>query len=114
MEGIRRNVVSPQSEMEKKRFYHTANQIRQHAFDGTLPIWGRRKGSSLFERVPREFWQNHAIESSYSLASKDNRELWVYVTHPLVIGEVINARTMAWEDFMTSNEVIERLWPATS
>jgi hypothetical protein len=107
------NVRPPQTELEKAKFQFTADQIRQHAFDGSLPVWGRRKDSNLFEPIPREFWQNHAIEADYSLGSKDNRNLWVYVTHPLVVGEVINARTMAWEDFMTSNEAVEKLWPRT-
>jgi hypothetical protein len=108
------NVRPRQTELEEERFQFTADQIRQHAFDGSLPCWGRRRGSNLFEPIPREFWKNHAIQTSYSLRSKDNRELWVYVTHPLVVGEVVNARTKAWEDFMTSNEAVEKLWPRTT
>jgi hypothetical protein len=113
-DGDWKNVRPPQSQLEEDRFYQTAEQIRQHAFDGSLPIWGRRKGSTLFEPVHKEFWRNHAIEAAYLLNSKNNRDLWVYVTHPLVVGEVQNARTMVWEDFMTSNEAVEKLWPATS
>jgi hypothetical protein len=107
------NAKPPKDGLENERFELTADQIRQHAFDGSMPIWGRREGSNLFELVPRVFWQNHAILATYSLNSKDNRTLWVYVTHPLVVGEVPNARTKAWEDFMTSTEAIEKLWPAT-
>jgi hypothetical protein len=107
------NIRPPQTELEEERFQFTADQIRQHAFDGSLPTWGRRRRSNLFEPIPKEFWQNHAIQTSYLLHSKGTTDLWVYVTHPLVIGEVINARTTGWEDFMTSNEAIEKLWPRT-
>jgi hypothetical protein len=108
------NIRPPQGQLEERRFERTADQIRQHAFDGTLPVWGRRKGSNLFEQIPREFWINHAIESSFSRTTKAERNLWVYVTHPLVVGDVTGARTAAWEEFMTSTDAVENLWPPTS
>jgi hypothetical protein len=98
------------SSPEALRFHDVTSEIRQKAFDGALPVWARRRlHSSLYETVPKEFWSNHDISSSYSMRGPE--DVFVYVTKPLVIGEVINARTLIWSDFMTSREAVERLWP---
>jgi hypothetical protein len=92
------------------RFHTTASEIRQKASDGVLPIWAKRPRSSLYEPVPKNFWTNHDIQAGYSL-HPDTKDIFVYVTHPLIVGEVPYARTNAWEDFMTNREAVERLWP---
>jgi hypothetical protein len=92
-------------------FHQVTSDIRQKAFEGLLPIWGTRPRSNLYEPIPPEFWRNHDIQASYVILPRAT-DTWVYVTHPLVIGEVPNARTNAWENFMTNREVIEQLWPA--
>jgi hypothetical protein len=94
----------------KKPFYDLTDVIRQMAFEGQLPIWAKRRSSSLFEIVPPEFWRNHDLEAGYCILPQVP-DTWVKVTHPLKIGEVPNARTMVWEDFMTSKEAVEKLWP---
>ena len=39
------------------------HHIRQLAADGTLPIWGRRRGYwALWEPTPPEFWQHHQVD----------------------------------------------------
>ena len=50
----------------EKALYKAAEEIRQKAFDGLLPIWARHPHSSLFEGVPSEFWRNHDFEASYN------------------------------------------------
>jgi hypothetical protein len=98
----------------KKPFYLITDDIRQKAFDGILPIWARRRqrpASSLFEAVPSQFWGNHNIEAGYCINPQIS-DTWVYVTHPHIVGEVPNARTMIWEDFMTCKEAVDSLWPA--
>jgi hypothetical protein len=93
------------------RFEIAADDIRQHAFEGQLPVWARRPHSDLYEPLPRDFWRNHAIETGYSLNATE-RDVWVYVTQAISLGDFPNARTTAWEGFMTSREAIEKLWPA--
>ena len=40
-----------------------ARHIRQLAAEGTLPIWGRRRGHwALWELVPPEFWKQHQVD----------------------------------------------------
>jgi hypothetical protein len=95
---------------QTKKFLEAASEIRQRAFEGTLPVWGRRPASTLYEPIPSEFWRNHAIAAGYSISSTEG-DIWVYVTRPLVVGDVPNARTPVWKDFMTSREAVEKIWP---
>jgi hypothetical protein len=91
------------------KLWDAAVALRQHAFDGTLPIWARRQKSTLYEPVPNEFWSNHEIEVSTTINSTI-ADTWVLATHPLVIGEVRFARAKDWEGFMTCREAVESLW----
>jgi hypothetical protein len=44
--------------------------IRQLAAEGTLPIWGRRRGYwALWELVPSEFWKRHQVDYQSFLES---------------------------------------------
>jgi hypothetical protein len=104
------------SSPEVLRLWAIGDRLRQQAFEGELPVWGRRRSrppSNLYEQIPETFWSNHAIDCGYSASSKA-QHFWVYVTHPLVVGEVPNARTLAWEDFMTSKTAVDKLWPKSS
>jgi hypothetical protein len=101
---------------EITRLWAVGDRLRQQAFEGKLPVWGRRRSrppSTLYEQIPETFWSNHAIDCGYSANSRA-QDFWVYVTHPLVVGEVPNARTLAWEDFMTSRTAVDKLWHAGS
>jgi hypothetical protein len=95
---------------DEATFRYIAEQIRQYAFEGLLPIWGRRSKSTLFEPIAKDFWRNHALQASYSIACTIP-DVFVYVTDVLIVGEVRNARTVVWEEFMTSREVVGKLWP---
>ncbi len=103
-------IMQPSPEADK--FYKIVDEIRQYAFEGALPIWAKRPKSNLYELVPPTFWQNHAIADGYSIASTVS-DVFIYVTHTLSIGEHLNARTNAWEDFMTSKPAVDKLWPAS-
>lgn len=91
-----------------------AARIRQHAYEGRLPIWAKKKSaprSTLYELVPPIFWRNHTILAAYSASSLSN-DAFVMTTEALIVGEVKNSQTMIWGDFMTSSEAIEALCPA--
>jgi len=96
---------------EAVHFFQVCDEIRQHAFEGTLPVWGRRKGFSLFEPIPRKFWLNRAIQADLVIRQA-SEETWIYFTHALEVGDVPGAKSKEWEDFMTNKETVERLWPA--
>lgn len=98
----------------KSSFHRTVRDIRQMARDGKLPVWGtKRERDAPFEPVPLSFWSTHDVEAEYVInpAVKDT---WVYVTEPTKIGQTRNARTQDWTNFMTSREIVEKLWPASS
>jgi hypothetical protein len=97
----------------EKPFFDLVTDVRQKAFEGKLPVWGRRPRSDLFEPIPPEFWRNHEVTASYVINPLVN-DTWVSVTHPLVVGEVAYAKTSAWEDFMTNRGTVEKLWPQMS
>jgi hypothetical protein len=95
----------------KAPFYKTVAAVRQMARDGKLPVWGtRRERGAPFEPIPLSFWSTHDIEAGYVIMPLV-KDTWVYVTEPTKIGQVRNAKTFDWENFMTSREVVERLWP---
>jgi hypothetical protein len=93
-----------------KQLEDAGEQIRQRAYEGLLPVWARKPKSTLYEPVPASFWRNHAIIAAFSAATLGD-EIFVAVTTPLIVGEVPNARSLAWTDFMTSKEAVEKLWP---
>src|ERR1700728_3260026 len=66
------------------KFYLICDDIRQKAFDGTLPIWAPRAISQLFEPLPLEFWINRRLLPNIMM-SPDWNETWVVFTHALVV-----------------------------
>jgi hypothetical protein len=95
----------------KAPFYKTVSAIRQMARDGKLPVWGTKKGQATpFEPIPLSFWSSHDIEAGYVIIPSVE-DTWVYVTEPTKIGQTRSARTQDWTNFMTSRDVVEKLWP---
>ena len=95
-------------------FYKTVHDIRQMVRDGKLPVWGtKQERGTPFEPIPLSFWSTHDIQAGYVIipAVKDT---WVYVTEPTKIGQTRYARTQDWTNFMTSREIVEKLWPEGS
>jgi hypothetical protein len=105
--------IDVETGVEILRFEIAADAIRQHAFEGALPIWGRRPNSNLYELIPRGFWRNHEIVATYMLSST-GRDVWVCITHALAVGDVPHARAREWEGYMTCKEAVEKLWPEGS
>ena len=95
----------------KAPFHKTASTVRQMARDGRLPVWGTRKESGApFEPIPLSFWSTHDIQAGYVINPRV-KDSWVYVTEPTKIGQTRYARTQDWTNFMTSREIVEKLWP---
>lgn len=91
-------------------FHEICAAIRQKARDGKLPIWGNKGSGTPFEPIPMGFWGTHDIEANYNI-NPLVKETWVYVTEPTKVGQTRHAKTQDWENFMTSKEVVEELWP---
>jgi hypothetical protein len=95
-------------ESENQRFAMLVIDIfRQLAFEGKLPIWGKRKDSSIWEAVPREFWRRNHIDHILVLSADDPEVVKAqaerFWENPVTSGD--------WHHFMTSKAVIEQLYP---
>jgi hypothetical protein len=71
--GVRQQFSpSDHSSPEMNRLWVTGDRLRQQAFEGQLPVWGRRRRrqpSTLYEQIPETFWSNHAIQCGHSAHS---------------------------------------------
>jgi hypothetical protein len=75
--------------------------IRQLAFEGKLPVLGKRSTSDLWEAVPREF-QVSFLSTLLDDPSK------LLIEHAMFTGQ----RVDDWQELMTSWQAVEYLWPA--
>ena len=77
-------------------------QVKQLAFDGRLPIWGKAQGHlAMWEQPKPAFWNNHQIDY-YSFTDGDPTKLRV-VPHN-TSGQITSLR-----DLMTSRAAIEKI-----
>jgi len=77
-------------------------QVRQHARDGTLPIWGRASRHQALEPIPQDFWSKGRI-NIFSIMKADPEEC---ETEDQMLGS-----PRRWMGLMTSRKVVEELWP---
>jgi|GEM_PF-4790555 hypothetical protein len=95
-------------------FYAFVAEVRQIAFDGKLPIWGRQgttlsialMSPSLRKPIPKEFWEHNTIDL-LELLHNDPAKL---ATSPILRRG--NA-SEGWSDLWTNKAAVERLWPMT-
>jgi hypothetical protein len=95
-------------ESEKRRFAMLIiGEFRQLAFEGKLPIWGRRKDSSIWEPVPHDFWTRNQI--NYIQVARADPPEDVKACDEKLLEKPDTSGD--WRHFMTSKSVIERLYP---
>jgi hypothetical protein len=95
-------------EPEKQRFVMLIiGEFRQLAFDGKLPIWGRKKGSSVLEPVPRDFWRRNQINPIQVARADHPDEVNACAEQPWEKPDT----SADWRHFKTSKAVIEQLYP---
>jgi hypothetical protein len=95
-------------EPEKQRFVMLIiKEFRQLAFDGKLPIWGRKKGSFILEPVPRDFWRRNQINPIQVARADHSEEVKACAERPWEKPDT----SAGWSHFKTSKAVIERLYP---
>lgn len=96
------------SESEKRRFAMLViRDFRQIASEGTLPIWGWKGTSTLWEKVPNEFWKNNHIEYIQVATNGPQDEIKAQAENPYE-----QDTSKDWHHFMTSKAVIEQLYPS--
>jgi hypothetical protein len=95
----------PNQNPDFDNFYRICLDIRQKAFDGTLPIWATRKGSQLYEAVPLKFWRERSF-APQPMMDPAWPDVWVEHSQ----GPTQYHRSTEWENFSTNREIIDRLW----
>jgi hypothetical protein len=79
------------------------HEIRQLAFEEKLPVWGKRRGSTLWEPVPPGFWQENRV--NYLTILRDEPSAILIERIPR------HERNDEWQELMTSKRAVESLWP---
>jgi hypothetical protein len=79
------------------------NDMRQHAFDGRLDIWGRQGQGAILRKLGREYWSTHQIELMSIL---DDDPAGVQ-TELAMIRQNLDRR----DGLRTNRAQVERLWP---
>jgi hypothetical protein len=96
------------SESEKRRFAMLViRDFRQIASDGTLPIWGWKGTSTIWEKVPNEFWKNNHIEHIQVATNGPQDEIKAQAENPYE-----QDTSKEWHHFMTSRAAVEQLYPS--
>lgn len=83
--------------------------IRQLAFDGKLPIWGKLNSTSLWTKIPNEFWDNHGVDwFEFRKGVPEN-----LVTHVYGLGSLPPAHQVGgtYVALMTSKSAVDTIWP---
>ena len=83
------------------------DEFRQKAFDGEIPIWGRRKDLSILESVPLEFWRFNQINHIQVARVDPPDEVKACAVRPWEKPDT----SADWHHFKTCKAVIERLYP---
>jgi hypothetical protein len=95
------------SESEKQRFaILVIRDFRQMAFEGKIPIWGWRRGSTVWEEVPREFWGENQIDHIPIATADSPEQIMAQADNPWKKPDT----SRDWSHFMTSKAVIEQLY----
>jgi hypothetical protein len=95
-------------ESENQRFAMLVmDEFRQLSFEGKLPLWGRRNGSFIWEPIPPEFWALNHIDYIAVLSADAPEDIKARAEDPWKKPDTSGD----WRHFMTSNAVIEQLYP---
>lgn len=96
-------------ESENQRFATLViDTFRQLAFDGKLPIWGRRKGSFIWEPIPSDFWAHNHIDHILVMRADPQEDIKAMPENPWKKPDTSGD----WRHFMTSKVIIEQMYPS--
>ena len=96
-------IENPLNEKNITAGHDALDEIRQKAFDGSLPVWGKIGGGGLFKQIPKEYWEHLGFQS-----------LTFMINNP---EEFCTKNWTARGDYtiynslMTSKAKVEELWP---
>jgi hypothetical protein len=95
-------------ESENQRFAMLIiDDFHQLAFEGKLPIWGRRKGSFIWEPIPHDFWAQNHIDHIPVMSADPQEDIKAMPENPWKKPDTSGD----WRHFMTSKVVIEQMYP---
>jgi hypothetical protein len=89
----------------------TMKAVRQSAFDGQLPVWGRKTENSVAERlaepvrqaIPADYWEYYWVPVPAILSSDTEKVVTQADPH--------RENKVHWRDLWTHRATVEKLWP---
>lgn len=99
-------------EKEMNTFHESWRLIRQAAFDGLLPTWGKLGPVGyLFEPIPKEFWKDGNL-CWEAFESDDPEGVWAMPNVGAYFGGRLGHGN--YSELKTSRARVDELWPAVS
>ena len=99
-------VEIPLEEDQLTAGHQAQDEIRQKAFDGSLPVWGIIGSGELFKPIPKEYWEHHYLKALI-FAINDPEGFCTKGDGPESDHTIYNS-------LMTSKAKIEEIWPVES
>ena len=81
---------------------------RQLAYDGKLPIWGKKFAGDTWRPIPPAFWADHQLDwFGYLKGTPEDLKTTAAGAYP---GDK-SGMQHTWSELMTSKAKVEELWP---
>lgn len=104
---VRRWLTESHPAGDAERLGEADDAFRQAAADGLLPVWGRPRGTSIYEPIPADYWRACGVEWLAVLSGDEGR----------IITEVrepgYRSLVPPYDAPMTGREAVERVWPGS-
>jgi hypothetical protein len=85
------------------------HQVRQLAYEGKLPLWGKKFATDIWRPIPPEFWKDHTLDWFGFLKGRpEGFGTAIVLARP---GDGSNMQEQ-WSELMTSRARVEDIWPA--
>lgn len=99
-------VEIPLEEVQLTAGHQAQDEIRQKAFDGSLPVWGIIGSGGLFKPIPKEYWEHHYLKALI-FAINDPEGFCTK-------GNGLESDHTIYNSLMTSKAKVEELWPVVN
>ena len=99
-------VEIPFEEVQLTAGHQAQDEIRQKAFDGSLPVWGIIGSGGLFKPIPKEYWEHHYLKALI-FAINDPEGFCTK-------GNGLESDHTIYNSLMTSKAKVEELWPVVN
>lgn len=100
--------VSDLQKEKLEQLEQAKKDFEQSAYDGQVPVWGRQGFSSVFQKIPNNYWKDWQL-SWTDILKGDPEQLG---TNPTSLGGRHYVGVSSLGALKTNKETIEKLWPS--